>query len=330
MPVEATGLMTPLMLSNVDSGLTAQSQTTPTPQTRQSKELRFRVPPDTAPAIPTASSGRTGVSLERRWSVGRPDSAPPVSPSQRLARSAMSWLRPGGPAGAAGDTSSHGGESSRSVGSRAEPSSAKVQETTDNEVMQFLISIGYSQYVELFSRKRVAGEMLHSLSNVELRDDLGITSLRHRREILNAIANANQPMFNPPGLPEFGRILTHLSNMRSLHSWLRLGFQHVIFSLALLRLAPGVRSTNVAQLSALYAAGAGIAAQIYGYMRFKIVTGIIENEAHMIRHAYSADIAGVIVATTAALVTAAFVLYIILLDGFGTMQLAPVVNKLPT
>lgn len=190
----------------------------------------------------------------------------------------------------------------------------------DAQVMTLLKAVGFQQYVEMFARERIAGEMLASLSNAELRDDLGIKNLRHRREILSAIARAQTDVDDDGGsnLPEFGRILVHLSNVRNFHSWMRLGGQHLIFSLALTRLAPQLRPSSVVLVCALYVAAAGVAAQVYGFVTYRLVSSVIDEDAARKRHKFRADVAGMYVATGGVLTTAAFVLYIILTgEGFS-------------
>lgn len=73
-------------------------------------------------------------------------------------------------------------------------------------------SIVFRNFVELSGKKMTVGEMLASLSNAELRDNLGTTNRRNRREILAAIARAYALPDTGRNYPEFGRILVHLSN----------------------------------------------------------------------------------------------------------------------
>jgi uncharacterized membrane protein YidH (DUF202 family) len=184
----------------------------------------------------------------------------------------------------------------------------------DADVMRFLQAIGFSQYSELFTRKRVAGEMLHTLSNVELRDDLGIKCLRHRREILRAIALYQTQDKQRTLVPEFGRILLHLSNVRNFHSWISLGFQHIAFSIVVVRLSTFRKTTSVVHACS-YMAVFGIASIFYGALRYWIVQRIIEREARKDVKAFSADVAGTLSAAAGALVTSAFVFYLIFADA---------------
>ncbi len=73
----------------------------------------------------------------------------------------------------------------------------------------------------------MTGDILKTLSSEELRDDLGIDNLRHRRDIGEAIQRliaATSPV-TVDALPEHGRILDHLSNVRSSSTVLHMSFK---------------------------------------------------------------------------------------------------------
>lgn len=108
-------------------------------------------------------------------------------------------------------------------------------------VTAWLTSLGLPQYNPKFIENEIDGEVLLSLSSEELRDDLLVCNLRHRRKILNEIRILRDQTGDgkPKPLPEHGRILDHLSNTRTYHSWIRVGVQLLGFSIVTLRLAPG-------------------------------------------------------------------------------------------
>lgn len=100
---------------------------------------------------------------------------------------------------------------------------------TVNDVRLWLDRVGFSAYVDVFTVNEIDGLVLKTLTSEELRDDLNITNLRHRRDIGHAIARlveATSPV-TVDALPEHGRILDHLSNIRTVFypsSFLRLNF----------------------------------------------------------------------------------------------------------
>lgn len=121
--------------------------------------------------------------------------------------------------------------------------------------------------------------MLPTLTSAELRDDLGVTNLRHRRLLQHAIADyaaAHAPP-QPDPLPEHGRILDHLSNVRTYHSWLRVGVQLLAFAVVTLRLAPAFRDSPVVSAAAFYYAALGLLAFLYGVYRYRAVVRMIEH-----------------------------------------------------
>lgn len=191
------------------------------------------------------------------------------------------------------------------------PQSVEVRRVaSDEEVTQVLHSIGYAQYASLFAKANLSGRTLHSLSNAELRDDLGIHVLRHRREILSAFSTLHPPA-NTTSVPEFGRILVHLSNERTFHSWLRTAVQTVVFSSALLRLSPHLRQTALTNPVAFAFVGVAFVWQIYGAGRYWAVTQGIEQHRN-----FRPDTWGTSGLFLVSLGIAAICLYIILQDGF--------------
>lgn len=118
--------------------------------------------------------------------------------------------------------------------------------------------------------------------------------LRHRRALLGAIDQLNnEEAAGTPqaaqiagtfsSIPEFGRILTHLSNVRTVHSWSRLAVQQLILALGVVRL--GVIEEGDEQ-RVLYRLVVGICAAwcvvgvgfaVYGGCRFLRVTKILDS-----------------------------------------------------
>lgn len=92
---------------------------------------------------------------------------------------------------------------------------------TVQDVSAWLEQLGFPEYVQAFVINEIDGQVLKTLTSEELRDDLGVTNLRHRRDILDAIRMliANTQSATVEGLPEHGRILDHLSNVRTYHRY---------------------------------------------------------------------------------------------------------------
>lgn len=118
--------------------------------------------------------------------------------------------------------------------------------------------------------------------------------LRHRRALLAAIDQLNDeeaagtPHAGRVGgtfssLPEFGRVLTHLSNVRTVHSWSRLAVQQLILALGVVRLgvveAAEERDVLYRLVLAVCAAwcGVGVGFAVYGGWRFLRVTNILDS-----------------------------------------------------
>lgn len=157
------------------------------------------------------------------------------------------------------------------------------------DVRNWLHRIGFSEYEDVFTLNEINGNVLKTLTSEELRDDLGITNLRHRRDIGDAIQRlvAATDAATVDALPEHGRVLDHLSNIRTVHSWMRLGVQMLAFSILTLRLAPNFRSTAIVTAASLYFAVVGIVALLYGIMRYKAVMKMIERSVSVVfAHAY--------------------------------------------
>lgn len=173
----------------------------------------------------------------------------------------------------------------RRTSRQRDPEQAPVIEATDEanvvtviEVSNWLEELGFRQYSQIFKDNEVNGDILRTLTSEELRDDLAVTNLRHRRDILDAIQRLKSTQDHPPEpLPEHGRILDHLSNVRTYHSWIRLGVQFMAFSLVTLRLAPMFRTTPLVTAASFYYALVGVLALIYGIFRYNKVINMIED-----------------------------------------------------
>lgn len=99
--------------------------------------------------------------------------------------------------------------------SAAAAEKGEVDVITVQDVREWLYRIGFSEYEPSFVTNDINGAVLKTLTSEELRDDLNITNLRHRRDLGHAIqrlVEATTPVAVAP-LPEHGRILDHLSNV---------------------------------------------------------------------------------------------------------------------
>lgn len=165
---------------------------------------------------------------------------------------------------------------------------------TIDDVGKWLIKTGYREYVQQFADNEVDGKMLRSLTSAELRDDLQVKNLHHRRVILEAISKlaADEPVSDRlDRLPEHGRILDHLSNVRTYHSWLRVGVQFLSFSVVTLRLAPDFRGVRLVAGCAYYFAAVAVLAMLYAAYRYRRVIRMIE-QSRLSVPAYTPDALG--------------------------------------
>lgn len=189
-------------------------------------------------------------------------------------------------------------------------------EQSKGEAEQFLNAVGFPQYVKLFEDNHVSGELLPSLENVALREELGIEKLRHRREILKGVRALREDGDSREGryVPEFGRILIHLSNMRTLHSWVRVGFQHFLFAIALTRTAPSFRGREEVILASIYMWSMGLVVHMYGMRRYWCVAHVVDTQPD--GEIFVADKTGTLLLALATTGTAALILHFVLMDGF--------------
>mmetsp|Transcript_16042 Transcript_16042/g.34739 ORF Transcript_16042/g.34739 Transcript_16042/m.34739 type:complete len:237 (+) Transcript_16042:351-1061(+) len=188
---------------------------------------------------------------------------------------------------------------------------------TVDDVIEWLTAVGYPDYIETFRVNEVNGEILRTLSSEELRDDLGVQNLKHRRDILDGINELvrETASVQRDALPEHGRILDHLSNVRTYHSWLRIGIQLLSFSVATLRLTPVYRGKELTTASSLTFALFGLSVFVYGAIRYRMVINMIERSSASERW-YRPDYIGIIGVFTGMLCIAALVLTLILINGF--------------
>lgn len=177
---------------------------------------------------------------------------------------------------------------------------------TVEDVCNWLDSISLSQYTDSFRDNFVDGVLLITLSATELRDDLRVVNLHHRRRIMEAIdeiknqrqgeavsgvASDKSAIPASDKLPEHGRILDHLSNVRTYHSWLRVAVQFLSFAIVTIRLAPAFREATLVSTAAFYFAAVSVLAMVYAVYRYRVVVRMIEH-SRLSSPAYSPDVVG--------------------------------------
>lgn len=182
---------------------------------------------------------------------------------------------------------------------------AQKEAALDAPFVRKLHENGLAQYVALFEAHSLSPQVLQSLSNGELRDELGLRILAHRRRILSLAQPAARC-----DVPLFGAILVHLSNVRTCHSWIRTTFQAVIFSLAVSRLPP-LRNQPTSCAVAIAMCCLGATHSVYGGWRYLAVTRRVENATR-----FSPDNVGALLAFCISLCIAALVLLLLVKDGF--------------
>uniref|UniRef100_A0A7S3ECN3 SAM domain-containing protein n=1 Tax=Rhodosorus marinus TaxID=101924 RepID=A0A7S3ECN3_9RHOD len=99
-------------------------------------------------------------------------------------------------------------------------------------VVEWLERIGMGSYSAPFIEQTVDVSLLKSLSLKDLRDELGVTNMSDRRRIFNGILMLLSRDVDKYALPEDGRILTHLFNVRVFNAWIRCAVQLLIFAVA--------------------------------------------------------------------------------------------------
>lgn len=186
--------------------------------------------------------------------------------------------------------------------------------TPTAQLTALLESAGYSQYITRLASANLPASALAKLSNAELRDDLHVRPLRHRRELQRALRalHPSEAHAARSGVPEFGRILVHLSNVRTFHSWLRSGVQTVVFAGAIVRLTPGLRPASVTRPFGLALAGAGVGIATYGAARYWSVLRCADGGAV----GFEPEKWGALGLGVVALAVAAGCVYVIVREGF--------------
>mmetsp|Transcript_10473 Transcript_10473/g.31994 ORF Transcript_10473/g.31994 Transcript_10473/m.31994 type:complete len:212 (-) Transcript_10473:980-1615(-) len=183
------------------------------------------------------------------------------------------------------------------------------------EVVDWLKDIKKGEYIDVFKKNEIDGDILLTLTSEEMRDDLGIHNLRHRRELLDAINVFVNAKSQVEMLPEHGRILDHLSNVRTFHSWVRVGVQLLAFALISLRLYPVWREQKPIVTSfSLYYSVIGTLAIMYGLVRYFLVSRWIEQSGTK-SPKYIPDRAGVVGVLVLVLSASALSLYLIAMEG---------------
>lgn len=198
---------------------------------------------------------------------------------------------------------------------------------TVDDVSQWLESLSLSEYTESFRENHVDGVLLLSLTSAELRDDLKVSNLHHRRRIIEAVEGVrNQKQGEATGsgsenavqtadkLPEHGRILDHLSNVRTYHSWLRVAVQFLSFAIVTLRLTPNFRDTKLVSSTAFYFAVVSILAMVYAVYRYRRVGQMIDG-TRLSNPTYRPDMIGTISLVTLIMCAAVLAILIIALPN---------------
>lgn len=184
--------------------------------------------------------------------------------------------------------------------SASDPNQFQVNWSTKN----LLYSVGFGHYAELFAQHSIPAHMLSKITSAELRDDLGIKSLGHRRELLRAVCPSTK-------LPKFGRILVALSAERTMYSWLSSAVQCAILAGAIVRLSPVFRSSTQANLVASIITVVGMIGATWGGARFFKEIRWLESNRR-----FQPDYIGAVIAFVGSIVIATGCLYLVLVEGF--------------
>lgn len=102
--------------------------------------------------------------------------------------------------------------------------------------------------------------------------------------------------------------------IRTVHSWMRLGVQMLGFGVVTLRLSPSFRATSIVTAASFYFSMVGVVSLIYGIIRYKAVIKMIEQSGASTPK-FNPDRSGVIVMLILILVSAGIALTLILLRG---------------
>jgi uncharacterized membrane protein YidH (DUF202 family) len=102
--------------------------------------------------------------------------------------------------------------------------------------------------------------------------------------------------------------------IRTVHSWMRLGVQMLAFSVVTLQLSPNFRATAIVTAASFYFALVGVAALVYGILRYKAVIKMIEQSGASTPK-FNPDRSGVVVILILVLIASGVALTLILLRG---------------
>lgn len=175
------------------------------------------------------------------------------------------------------------------------------------EVARWLEELGMVQYVPSFRAQSVTGNVLLSLNSAELRITLGVTKLKDRRVLIDAIDYLRQTLAVDAKvvLPEDGRILTHLSNERLFLVWLRFCVVMQTVAMATVRLentSNGENTRYVVVCAAFLALLAAIAVTYAAY-RYYWMHRMVEAPREIFRHDNVAVFTPCLIACVAATIT---------------------------
>uniref|UniRef100_A0A7S3EMN2 SAM domain-containing protein n=2 Tax=Rhodosorus marinus TaxID=101924 RepID=A0A7S3EMN2_9RHOD len=129
-----------------------------------------------------------------------------------------------------------------------------------DDVVDWINAIGYPEYANKFVENEVDGRTLKTITQQELREEIGVTIPKHRSDILRRldglIMSTSRAQLDP--IPEIGRVLSLLSNVRTYQSWTLVGIQLFIFSVGYMRLGPLIRPVWLVATGSLFAAVSAI------------------------------------------------------------------------
>ncbi|KAJ8907353.1 hypothetical protein NDN08_007467 [Rhodosorus marinus] len=150
-----------------------------------------------------------------------------------------------------------------------------------DDVVDWINAIGYPEYADKFVENEVDGRTLKTITPQELREEIGITSPKHRRDILRRldglIMSTGCAHLDP--IPEVGRVLSLLSNVRTYQSWTLVGIQLFIFSVGYMRLGPVIRPVWLVATGSLFAAVSAIGVFTYAGISYRRFLAVLRNSS---------------------------------------------------
>lgn len=141
-------------------------------------------------------------------------------------------------------------------------------------VASWLARLGLSEHAPSFIAAGVTPATLLSVTSSELRYQLGVSRLAHRRLILVEVARQREqtaPLYLAFSTPEHGRILTHLSNDRLLLLWVRVAVVILTLAVASVGLTPPTAAQQPyadTKLPAVVFVVLAVVAVVYALTRF--------------------------------------------------------------